>query len=151
MSFTVPVVTTPKPATSVQLRVIWPLASWSQKVHSSREGVVKDIGVVVDCIVDVGVVVDCVVDVSEGSGVGAGSGFCIFPSIQPDNPFDPRSWVMLVFHCSKLFLLNFCSSESMVSEGIPDMIVQAGIFELYFTVMGLACQLIYFRRRHQGP
>ena len=34
--------------------------------------------------------------------------------------------MMLVFHCSKLSQLNFCSLESMVSEGIPDMVIQKG-------------------------
>ena len=72
--------------------------------------------------------------VSEG-----GPGFDIFPLIYPDNPFDPRSWVILVFHWSKLSPLNFCSLESMVSEGILDMVIQvsslSGISLLYISLV----------------
>jgi len=60
---------------------------------------------------------------SEGSGIDSGPGFGIFPLIYPSNPLDPSSWFILVFHWSRLFPLNFCSSESRVSEGIPDIIV----------------------------
>ena len=40
-SLAIPVVITPNPATSVQLSVMWPLASWLQKFHSSRVGVLE--------------------------------------------------------------------------------------------------------------
>ena len=64
----IPIVLTPKLEMSVQLRVIWPLVSWSQKFHLSRVGVVEYIGVAVG--VDSGVVDDSV-----------GSGFSIVPLI----------------------------------------------------------------------
>ena len=53
----------------------------------------------------------------------SGPGFGIFPLIYPSNPFDPSSCVILVFHCSKLSPLNFCSSDSIVSDDVPDIIV----------------------------
>ena len=39
--------------------------------------------------------------------------------------------MILVFHWSKLSLLNFCSSDSIVREGIPDIDVQGGYFSSY--------------------
>ena len=63
--------------------------------------------------------------VSEvGSGTDSGPGFGMFLLIYPSNPFDPSSCVILVFHCSKLSLLNFCSLDSIVSDDVPDIIVQ---------------------------
>ena len=54
---------------------------------------------------------------------GAGSGgFMTRPSMYPSNPLEPRSWVILVDHLSRLSPLNFCSSESIVSVGIPDIV-----------------------------
>ena len=67
-----PVVFTPRAATSVQLRVIWPLASWSRKDHSSGVGVVEYIGALVAVVVVVVVVVSVIV---------GEAGFGIFPSI----------------------------------------------------------------------
>ena len=66
--------------------------------------------------------VDWVASDSElGSGTDSGPGIGILPLIYPNSPFDPKSWVILVFHCSKLSPLNFCSLESIVSDGIPDI------------------------------
>ena len=61
--------------------------------------------------------------VSEGIGIDLGLGFIICPLIYPSNPLDPSSWVILAFHCSRLSPLNFGSSESMVSEVVPDIVV----------------------------
>ena len=59
----------------------------------------------------------------SGIGIDSGSRFCIFLSIYPDNPFDASSWNIFIFHCSKFSPLNFCSSESIVSEGVPDIVM----------------------------
>ena len=62
----------PRAATSVELRVIWSLASWSRKDQLSGVGVVEYIGVV-EAVVGVVVVVVSV--------IVSGVGFGIFPSI----------------------------------------------------------------------
>ena len=36
--------------------------------------------------------------------------------------------IQQVFHSSRLSLLNFCSLESMVCDGIPDIIVDCSVF-----------------------
>ena len=54
----------------------------------------------------------------------SGPGFGMFPLIYPSSPFDPSSCMILVFHCGGLSLLNFCSSDSIVSDDVPDIIVQ---------------------------
>jgi hypothetical protein len=54
-------------------------------------------------------------------------GFAIVPSTYPDSPFEPSSWVMFMAHASRLSLLNFCSSESIVRDVVPDDIVYRGI------------------------
>ena len=36
--------------------------------------------------------------------------------------------MILVFHWSRLSPLNFCSSDSIVSEGIPDIVGQNSCF-----------------------
>ena len=77
-------------------------------------GVLEYIGVIVNWIMLDGV---------SGIGIDSGSGFCIFLSIYPDNPFDASSWNIFVFHYSKFSPLNFCSSESVVSEGVPDIVM----------------------------
>ena len=136
-SLAVPVVTTPRLATSVQLRVMCPLASWSLNFHSSREGVLEYMGVLlaVGWIVAVGVV---------GSGTDSGPGFWITPSIYPDSPFDASSWIMFVFHWSKLSPLNFCSSESIVRDGVPDICFRLGSVWFRFCVLvSCACRLDY--------
>ena len=51
------------------------------------------------------------------------TGFPMFPSTYPVSPFDPSNCVMVIFHFSRFSPLNFCSSESIVSEGVPDDIV----------------------------
>ncbi len=56
--------------------------------------------------------------------VGVGSTGCItFPSMYPVSPFDPSSCVIVTFQFSKFSPLNFCSSESIVKEGIPEDIM----------------------------
>src|SRR6266540_3964808 len=64
-SLAVPVVLTPRPATSVQLSVMCPCASWSQKCHSSILRVVEYIGV------------------ESGVLSGGVAGNAIFPSMYP--------------------------------------------------------------------
>ena len=73
-SFTMPVVTTPRLATSVQLSVIWPLTSWSRNIHSLMVGILEYIGVIVNWIMLDGVSV---------IGIDLGSGFCIYTLIIP--------------------------------------------------------------------
>jgi hypothetical protein len=58
----------------------------------------------------------------EGIGIDSGPGLRMLPLIYPRSPFEPSTCVMLVFHYSRLFPLNFCSSERIVSEGVPDII-----------------------------
>ena len=41
-------------------------------------------------------------------------------------------WVILIFHCSRLSPLNFCSSDSIVREGISDDIVAVLVFVVGF-------------------
>ena len=48
------------------------------------------------------------------------TGFAMLPSIYPVSPFDPNSCVMVIFHLSRFSPLNFCSSESIVREDVPD-------------------------------
>ena len=48
-------------------------------------------------------------------------GFGIVPSVYPNNPFAPSSWVIIIFHCSKFSPLNFCSSGRIVKDGNPDI------------------------------
>ena len=51
------------------------------------------------------------------------TGFGTFPSIYPVSPFDLSNCIMVMFHFSKFSPLNFCSSESIVNEGVPEDIV----------------------------
>ena len=62
--------------------------------------------------------------------------FTIFPSTYPSSPLDLSSWVMVVFHLSKLSLLNFCSSERIVKVGIPDDIVYRSRFHQWSSQYG---------------
>ena len=66
-----------------------------------------------------------------GCGVDPIPGFCIIPPIYPINPLAPSNCLIFVFHWSRLSLLNFCSSESIVSEGIPAIMRFVFILELY--------------------
>ena len=43
------------------------------------------------------------------------------PITNSNNPLAPSNWLILVFHCKRLSLLNFCSSESIVSDGVSDI------------------------------
>lgn len=55
------------------------------------------------------------------------SGFVIFPLIYPTSPLDPSNWVILIFHCNRFSPLNFCSSERIVNDGVPDDIAYRGM------------------------
>jgi hypothetical protein len=84
--------------------------------------------------------------VSDGSGTDSAPGLVIFPSIYPSSPFDPSNCVMLVFHWSRLSPLNFCSSDSIVSEGMPDIINGRGYLsgwciKYLWSLLSFACQL----------
>jgi hypothetical protein len=63
-----------------------------------------------------------------GAPVPSCAGKLIVPSMYPDNPFDPRSCIMLVVHDSRFSLLNFCSSERIVSEGDDDIDIGVGCY-----------------------
>jgi hypothetical protein len=60
--------------------------------------------------------------------------------------------VILVFHWSKFSPLNFCSSGSIVSEGIPDIINSRGYLSGWYvrSLISFACQLIILCD-HGGP
>jgi len=47
-------------------------------------------------------------------------GFATLPSMYPVSPLDPSNCVMVIFHFSRFSPLNFCSSGSIVNEGVPD-------------------------------
>ena len=53
--------------------------------------------------------------------MGLELGFCIIPLMYPSNPLAPSNWVILVFHCRRLSLLNFCPLESIVRDGVLDI------------------------------
>ena len=50
-------------------------------------------------------------------------GFAMVPSMYPVSPLDPSNWIIVMFHFIRFSLLNFCSSESIVNEDVPDDIV----------------------------
>ena len=50
-------------------------------------------------------------------------GLGTLPSTYPSSPLEPSSWVIIVVHLSRLSPLNFCSSERIVRDGIPDDMV----------------------------
>ena len=41
----------------------------------------------------------------------------------PVSPFDPSNCVILMFHAIRLSPLNFCSSERIVNDGVPNDIL----------------------------
>ncbi len=49
-------------------------------------------------------------------------GFGMSPLTYPVSPLDPRICAIVTFHVIRLLPLNFCSSESIVREGVPDAI-----------------------------
>ncbi len=55
------------------------------------------------------------VSVAEG-----GLGFPMVPSMYPVSPLDPSNCAMVIFHFRRFSPLNFCSSESIVREDVPD-------------------------------
>ena len=138
-SLAVPVVTTPRPATSVQLRVMCPLASWSRKFHSSMLGVVEYMGVGSGGFASV--------SVSVCGRTGRG----IFPSIYPDKPFDPKSWVMFVVHDRRLSPLNFCSSERIVNDGVPEVILCNTKSCVCMSRLFLFCLMFFQVQNDTGP
>ena len=49
-------------------------------------------------------------------------GIVTCPLMYPSSPLDPSSCFILVDHFSRLFPLNFCSLESNVRVGMPDIV-----------------------------
>ena len=56
------------------------------------------------------------------SGGGSELGFFSVPFKYPSSPLAPSSWLILIFHWRRLSPLNFCSSERIVSDSVPDII-----------------------------
>ncbi len=72
------------------------------------------------------------------------AGFGMLPSTYPVSPLDPSSCVILTFHVIRFSLLNFCSSDNIVNEGVPNDISTSYSFVGYSIRMLLLSRRISF-------